>query len=187
MTRAVDVLGDMAGWDGSLVFVSVTTLDAALARAMEPRAAAPERRIRAIEKLSAARVPVGVLAAPIVPGLTDHEIPAILERAAGAGARFAGYIPLRLPYGVADLFEHWLEVHVPEKKDKVMARVRAIRGGRPNDPRYRSRMRGAGPYAAQMMGLFELGCRRGKLSRDAPVLSVESFRRPKPLQKSLLF
>ena len=187
VTRDVDILGDMAGWDGSLVFVSVTSLEAELSRAMEPRATAPERRIRAIEKLSAAGVPVGVLAAPIVPGLTDHEIPAILERAADAGARFAGYIPLRLPYGVADLFEHWLETHVPEKKDKVMARVRAIRGGRPNDPRYRSRMRGTGPYAAQMKSLFELGCRRGKLNRDTPVLSVESFRRPEPLQKSLLF
>jgi DNA repair photolyase len=145
---------------------------------MEPRASHPRERLRAISEAAAAGVPVGVMVAPVIPGLTDHEIPAILEAAAAAGATGAGWVPLRLPGAVAGLFERWLEEHFPERKEKVLARVRALRGGRLNDPRFGSRMRGEGVWAEQLATLFAGARRRHGLDGPRPALSTAAFRRP---------
>ena len=131
------------------VALSVTTLDVELARKLEPRAAAPKERLRAIAELAAAGIPVTVMVAPVIPGLTDHEMPRILAAAAAAGASSAGYVPLRLPGAVAGLFDGWLAAHFPDRRDKVLNRIRAMRGGRLNDPRFGNRMRGDGVFADQ--------------------------------------
>jgi DNA repair photolyase len=178
VTRDLDLLGLLARVEAAALFVSVTTLDARLAGALEPRASRPERRLAAIESAAAAGVPTGVFVAPVLPGLTEHELPAILAAAAAAGARFAGYVPLRLPLGVAQLFVAWLEQHRPEQKQKVLSRVTSMRGGRLNDPRFGTRMRGEGPFAESIASLFAVGCRRTGLSPHGPTLSSGSFRRP---------
>ena len=183
--RDADILESMASWQGSLVFLSITTLEPTLSGQMEPRAATPRRRLASIEALTSRGVSVGVLAAPMVPGLTDHELPAILSAAAQAGACFAGYIPLRLPYGVGQLFEDWLTQHVPGRREKVLGRIQSIRGGRMNDAQFGSRMSGEGPYAKEMKDLFELGCRRAGLNQSRPALSVSDFRPPSGPQRSL--
>ena len=185
VTRDADLLGALARHGAAAVNVSVTTLDPALQRAMEPRAAAPEQRLAAIAALSAAGIPTGVMVAPIIPGLTDHEIPRILEAAAGAGARFAGHIVLRLPHGLKDLFAAWLERHHPERRAKVLHRIQEVRGGRLNDPRFGSRMRGSGLYAEQLHALFETACRRAGLDGPRPTLSTAAFRRPAGEQMAL--
>jgi DNA repair photolyase len=177
VTRDIDLLSDLARHDSALVCVSVTTLDADLARELEPRASQPQRRIAAIEQLSAAGIPVNAMLAPMIPGLTDHEIPAIVAAVAAAGARLAGFVPIRLPYGVAPLFEEWLTVHRPLQKDKILNRIREMRGGRLNDPAFGSRMHGHGAYAQQMAELFEVSCRKAGLNQSRPNLSAESFRR----------
>lgn len=178
VTRDVDLLQELARHRAGAVFLSVTTLDADLAGALEPRASRPAGRLAAVEELARAGVPVGVLVAPVIPGLTDHEMPAILAAAGRAGARYAGYIPVRLPHGVAPLFEQWLGRHFPEKKDKVLGRIRALRGGRLNDPRFNSRMRGEGPFAALLRDLFRLSCERAGIVGRGPELSTAAFRRP---------
>ncbi len=178
VTRDTDLLAEMASYGAARVTLSVTTLDNRLHRSMEPRTSTPRRRLRAIEVLAAAGVPVGVNVAPVIPGLTDHEIPGILEAAADAGATTAAYIPLRLPNGVAALFESWLERYFPERKDKVLNRVRETRGGRLNDPRLGFRMKGTGPFAAHLSQLFRVACARHGLSRTLEPLSANSFRRP---------
>ena len=121
---------------------------------------------------------VGVLVAPVVPGLTDHETPAILEAAGEAGASFAGLEVLRFPHGVKDLFAAWLERHHPERKEKVLNRIRSLRGGRLNDARFGTRMRGEGPYAVQIRQLFEAGCRKAGIGHEAHPLATHHFRRP---------
>ncbi|HEU0054973.1 MAG TPA: PA0069 family radical SAM protein [Longimicrobium sp.] len=178
VTRDVDILGEMAAWNGSVVNVSVTSLDESLQRVMEPRTSTPRRRLAAIETLARAGVPVRVLVAPVVPGLTDHEVPAILRAVADAGARGASFIPLRLPWGVKDLFEGWLETHFPDRKDKVLNRVRAIRGGKLNDPEFGSRMEGDGIFAEQMRALFTAAAKRVGLDGELPPLSTGHFHRP---------
>src|SRR4051812_30911010 len=140
VTRDLDLLAEMAKHRLVAVYLSITTLDAGLSAKMEPRASSPARRLEAASKLATAGVPVGVMVAPVVPGLTDHEVPAILKAAAEAGARFAGYVPLRLPFQVKDLFASWLEQHFPDRKDKVLNRVRELRGGKLNDSNFGSRM-----------------------------------------------
>ncbi len=185
VTRDLDVLGELAAHRGAAVFVSVTTLDKSLARVMEPRTAHPDFRLEAIRQLAAAGIPAGVMAAPVVPGLTDHEVPAILEAAAAAGASFAGYTVLRVPHGVASLFEAWLETHFPTKKHRVLSRLKAMRGGRLNDARFGSRMRGEGIYAQQLAQLFRVARRRAGLDRPGPELSTEAFRRPGGTQLDL--
>jgi len=160
------------------VALSVTTLDVELARRMEPRASAPAERLRAIAELAAAGIPASVMVAPVVPGLTDHEIPAILAAAAEAGAESAGYVPLRLPGAVAGLFEAWLEERFPDRKEKVLNRVRSLRGGRLNDPRFGNRMRGEGVFAEQIHTLFTTARRRVGLDRRGAPLSTAAFRRP---------
>jgi DNA repair photolyase len=178
VARDAELLGELARYGAASVSLSITTLDAGLQRLMEPRASPPRRRLEAVEALAAAGVPVGVLVAPVIPGLTDHEIPAILEAAAVAGAGWAGFVPLRLPLGVADLFEQWLETHFPDRRDRVLGRVRQIRDGRLNDSRFGSRMRGEGVYADGIRALFHLARRRAGLEREWPALSSAHFRRP---------
>jgi DNA repair photolyase len=185
VTRDIDVLRRLARVHGVLVFVSVTSLDSELARELEPRASQPSRRIAAIEALAGAGIPVGTLVAPVIPGLTDHEMPAILSTVAKAGAIAASYVPLRLPYGVAPLFEEWLTLHRPLQKEKILNRIRDIRGGRLNDPNFRTRMQGSGAYAEHISELFELSCRKAGLNSTKPALSVNAFRRPGPAQLGL--
>lgn len=185
VTRDLDLLTELARHRAAAVYLSITTLDASLARTMEPRTSHPTRRLAAIEALAHAAVPVGVMVAPVIPGLTDHEMPAIIAAAARAGATFAGYIPLRLPHAVAPLFEAWLSQHHPGKKDRVLNRIRAIRGGRLNDPRFGSRMKGEGNFAKQMEDLFTLACRKAGLADRNLNLSTAAFHHPAPTQPSL--
>ncbi len=185
VTRDIDLLSTLAQHEGVVVYVSVTTLDGGLAGELEPRASHPGRRLAAIETLAAAGIPTGVLVAPVIPGLTDHEMPAIIAAAAEAGAKTAGYVPLRLPYGVAPLFEEWLGLHVPLQKEKILGRIRELRGGKLNDPNFKSRMRAEGPYADHMRRLFEVSCRKSNMSSSKPRLTAEFFRRPGPSQLGL--
>ncbi len=180
VTRDADLLAELAAHRAARVTVSVTSLDESLRRVLEPRAPTPERRLEAIEKLAGAGVPVGVLVAPVIPGLTEHELPAILEAAADAGATHAGWVMLRLPHGVSGLFEAWLETHFPWRKDKVLGRIRDVRGGELNDPRFGSRMRGHGPLAEHIAGLFRVAARRFGLDGGSAPLSTADFRRPSP-------
>lgn len=177
VTRDVDLLAELASHRAALVFLSITTLDPKLQRVMEPRTSTPKRRLDAIRELSAAGIPTGVMVAPVVPGLTDHEMPAILEAAAEAGARSAGYVPLRLPFAVKELFEEWLERHFPDRRDKVLNRVREMRGGKLNDAEFGSRMRGEGIWAAHLRAVFATTTRRLGLNERSLDLSTASFRR----------
>ena len=185
VTRDVDLLSELARFDAAAVFLSVTTLDDNLRQTLEPRTSHPSRRLAAIEALAQAGVPVGVLVAPVIPGLTDHELPSIIESCARSGAKFAGSVPLRLPHGVAALFEEWLQQHAPDRKDKVLNRIRAVRGGRLNDPRFGSRMKGEGIFAEQIAAMFSLACRKTGILGRSPNLSTASFRRPLGDQLSL--
>lgn len=177
VTRDVDVLKALAQHAAAAVFISITTLDVELRKVMEPRTSPPASRLSAIETLAEAGVPVGVLVAPVIPGLTDHEMPSIINAAVKAGARFAGHVVLRLPHAVAPLFEQWLARHFPERKDKVLNRIRAIRGGQLNDPRFESRMTGEGIFAEQIQALFAVACRKAGIEGNRPNLSIGSFRR----------
>jgi DNA repair photolyase len=187
VTRDADLLSELARVQAAAVYISVTTLDDTLQRAMEPRASHPERRLAAIGALHRAGIPVGVLVAPVLPGLTEHELPAIVAAAAQAGAQYAGYGVLRLPYGVAPLFEDWLSRHAPTRKNKVLKRLQALRGGRLNDSTFGSRMRGEGIYARQIAALFTLACRKAGLARRAPELSTTAFCRPAGNQLTLFY
>lgn len=178
VTRDLDLLTELARYQAVSVTVSVTTLDAGLAGRLEPRAARPEHRLRAIRLLAAAGVPVSVLVAPIIPGLTEHELPAILAAAAEAGAKRAGYVVLRLPHAVKDVFLQWLDDHEPGKKERVLARLRDLRGGKLYDATFGERMRGQGIFAEQIARMFEVATRRAGLNREELVLSTAHFRRP---------
>src|SRR5882724_12046788 len=156
VTRDTDLLVQLAEHQAVAVCLSVTTLDDRLAGRMEPRASRPRGRLDAIRELSTAGVPVSVLVAPLIPGLTDHELPAILAAAREAGAVHAGFSMLRLPHGLPTIFGRWLADHYPERKDKVMSRVHEVRGGRDNDPRFGTRMRGEGPIAEAIAVLFRV-------------------------------
>ena len=178
ITRDVDLLVEMSKYDGVGVSVSVTSLRNEIQHVMEPRTSVPARRLAAVESLAKAGVPVNVMVAPVVPGLTDHEIPAILEAAANAGARSAGFITLRLPHAVKDLFERWLETHFPDRKDKVLNRVRSLRDGKLYDPTFGVRMRGEGVFADQIEALFDAACRKYGLNEERFRISGASFRKP---------
>jgi len=178
VARDADLLSELSRHRAAAVFVSLTTLDAELARRMEPRASRPGLRLEAIETLAKAGVNVGVMTAPVVPGLTDHELPALLKAAAGAGARFASYVLLRLPLGVEGIFSSWLERHYPARKKKVLSQLGEMRGGRLNDPRFGKRMRGEGPIAQEISALFKLARRKAGMSERGPELSTAAFRRP---------
>lgn len=186
VTRDIDLLSELTGHEAAAVAVSLTTLDDTLRRVMEPRTSSPARRLAAVEKLAAAGVPVGVMTAPVIPGLNDHELPALLSAAAGAGATFAGYVPVRLPQAVRPLFEDWLERHFPERRDKILNRIRSMRGGELNDPRFGSRMRGEGRFAEHIAQLFSISCRRAGMGEGRfPRLSTAAFRRDGGAQPGL--
>src|SRR5207302_4454928 len=156
---------------------SVTTLDTKLQRILEPRTSAPSARLDAVAQLRAANIPVGVMVAPVIPGINDHEIPSIVAACAKAGAQFAGHVLLRLPWAVAPLFEHWLDEHFPERKAKVLERLREMRGGEKlYDSRWRKRQIGEGIFAEQISNIFEVSCRRAGFG-ERPKLSTAAFRR----------
>jgi len=163
----------------------VTTLDAELARVMEPRASTPNFRLEALRQLSEAGIPTGVSLAPVIPGLNEHEMPAILEAAAACGASFAFYTVVRLPHGVKDLFSAWLEEQVPGQKDKVLGRIRELRGGGLNESEFGTRMRGSGQLADDLAQMFRIACRKHGLNRSRVELSTEAFRRVSPGQMEL--
>lgn len=179
VTRDIDVLQELARYDAATVQISITTLDRTLQRKMEPRGSTPERRLDAIRALAAAGIPVGVNVAPVIPGLTDHEIPDILEAAAEAGATRAIYIMLRLPYGVGALFDDWLQRHFPDRKQKVLNRMRDLRGGSLYDSSYGRRMRGEGAFADQVARMFDLARTRSGIEPKGYGLSTEHFRAPR--------
>lgn len=176
VARDADIFEDMAACECIYINLSVTTLDGRLSRLMEPRASQPHMRLRAIEALAKRGIPVGVMIGPVLPGLTDHEIPAILKACADAGASGAHYTMLRLPYGVKDLFSTWLEQHYPEKAKKVLAHVKEVREGKLNDAEYGSRMTGTGAYAAHIAGIFALHKKKYGLNKPR-ALSIGNFKR----------
>lgn len=178
VTRDLDVLQELARYNCVAVHLSVTTLDAELGGKMEPRASRPAARLNAIRELSAAGIPVGVMVAPTIPGLTDHEMPAILEAAAAAGAKRAGYVLLRLPHAVKDVFIRWLEDHEPGKKARILDRLRVLRGGKLYDSRWGKRGTGEGLFADQLGQMFDVACRRAGLNHEHFTLSTEHFRKP---------
>lgn len=186
VTRDLDLLTELARHQCVWVNVSVTSLDANLAGRLEPRAARPEHRLRAIRLLADAGVPVNVLVAPVIPGLTEHELPGILAAAAEAGARRAGYVLLRLPHAVKDVFLQWLDDHEPGKKERVVSRLRDLRGGKLYDATFGDRMRGQGIFAEQIKQMFEVAARRAGLNREEIALSTAHFRRPGGVQLELL-
>jgi DNA repair photolyase len=169
--RDLDILTDMAR-DGLVsVAISITTLNAETKRSLEPRTASPLARLRAVRELNAAGVPTGVMVAPVIPAITDHEMEAILEAAAEAGARWAGYVLVRLPHEIKDLFRDWLTEHFPDRAAHVMSLIQDMRGGRDNDPRFGTRMRGTGPIAELLRSRFKLACKQLDLnsgSREMP-------------------
>jgi DNA repair photolyase len=176
VTRDIDVLSELAKYSAAAVNVSVTSLNPNLQRVLEPRTSSPQARLDAIAQLREAKIPVGVMIAPIIPGLTDHEVPKVLDACGKAGAQFAGYTIVRLPWAVAPLFEHWLEEHFPEGKQKILGRIKHLRGNRLNDSKWHKRMTGEGIFAEQIASLFRVGCRRAGIG-ERPKLSCESFRR----------
>lgn len=177
VTRDLDVLAELARHRCVVVMISLTSLDPDLRSILEPRTSPPAARLAAMRRLTDAGVPVGVMVAPIIPAINDHEIPRLVEAAAAAGARCAGRVVLRLPHAVAPLFEDWLTRHFPDRKEKVLNRIRAIRGGKLNDPRFASRMTGEGIFAEQIERLFDVACQRAGLASRGPELSTAGFRR----------
>ncbi|MCZ6454433.1 MAG: radical SAM protein, partial [Alphaproteobacteria bacterium] len=185
--RDIDILAPMAAKGLASVSVSVTTLDQKLARALEPRAAPPERRLATITELARADIPVGVMVAPVIPALTDHELEAILIRARQAGASRAGYIVLRLPRELKELFREWLVAHVPDRERRVLNRLREFRGGELYQNEFGTRMRGGGRHAELLAARFKMACRQNGLnvvenSNDSAHLDDGQFHVPQPPQ-----
>lgn len=183
--RDVDVLREMAALDLVAVMLSITSLKPEVAAAMEPRAARPAARLRAIEQLAEAGIPVGVMAAPVVPGLTDEEIPAILEAAARAGATFAGYTVMRLPGPVRELFVDWIHDAFPDRAERVLGRLRELRGPELTEATFGRRMSGSGLWATLIRDLFAATARRTGLDGPGPSLATHHFRRLRPGQMEL--
>ena len=182
--RDLDLLADLAKDGLAGVGISVTTLDVSLKRAMEPQAASPRARLEAVRRLTEAGVPTGVLVAPVIPALTDHEMEAILEAAAAAGARWAGYVLLRLPHEVKDLFREWLAAHLPDSADHVMSLIRQMRGGKDYDSSFGTRMRGTGPLAELLRSRFQIACRRLGLDSGRQQPPNTSLFRPPTIRSS---
>jgi DNA repair photolyase len=183
ITRDLDLLAELAR-DGLVnVFVTVTTLDSDTKRLLEPRAAAPAARLRIIRQLTECGVKVGVLVAPVIPAITEHELEQVLAAAAQAGARHAGYVILRLPHELKILFREWLETHYPARAAHVMSIIHSLRGGQDNDPRFGSRMRGEGPFAQLLRQRFQLACTRYGLSRGAAAPLTTALFRPPPANR----
>ncbi|MFN0262644.1 PA0069 family radical SAM protein [Tepidamorphus sp. 3E244] len=178
VTRDIDILGPMAEKGLAKVALSITTMDRELARNMEPRASTPQRRLEAILRLTEAGIPTTVMVAPVIPGLNDSEIESILAAASAAGAREAGYVMLRLPLEVRDLFVDWLNCNVPDRAGKVMSLVRQMRGGKDYDADFGSRMRGTGPVAWSIGRRFEIATDRNKMNRERVSLRTDLFEKP---------
>lgn len=186
VTRDVDHLTELASFQSAKVYLSITSLDSGLSRRLEPRASLPNHRLDAITRLTAAGIPVGVNIAPVIPGLNEHEIPQILAAARQAGATSAHYTLLRLPHGVKDVFTSWLEHHIPEAKDKVLNRVRDLRGGSLYVSRFGSRMHGEGEMADQIAQLFRItAAREGFNGQSDASLTAAHFRNPAGQQMEL--
>lgn len=185
ITRDVDLLGELAKHRAASAAISMTSLRGELSATLEPRAAHPRRRLDAVAKLTAAGVPTSVMVAPVIPGLNDHEVPAIVAAAAEAGAVSVGYIILRLPGPVEPIFRAWLDRFAPDRKGKVLSRLRDLRRGKLNDGRFGSRMRGEGVFADQVRSMFEIARRRHGLETRGRPLSTDAFRRPGRQQLSL--
>jgi DNA repair photolyase len=185
VTRDIDLFKQMAAYDGVAVTVSVTSLDPSIARAMEPRASTPTNRLKAIEELAKAGIPVTVNVAPIVPGLTDHEIPAILKKCAELGAIGAGYTVLRLPYAVKEVFEKWLEEYFPDRKNKVLNRLKELREGALYNSEWGKRMTGTGIFAEQIRDMFDMGYKKAGFPQRRFRLSTASFRNAEQKQMTL--
>jgi DNA repair photolyase len=185
VTRDIDLLAELARHHAVGVLLSITTLDSELRKVMEPRTSPPAARLAAIRELAGARIPVGVNVAPIVPGLTDHEMPAILKAAAEAGATSAGYTVVRLPYAVAPLFEKWLTTHFPDRKEKVLNRLRAMRGGKLYDAQWGKRFSGEGIFAEQIAQMFDVARRKAGIKNEGGELSTAAFHRAGGTQLSL--
>ena len=176
--RDIDILQDMAAQGLARVGISVTSLDPALSRKMEPRAPSPKRRLKIIERLTDAGIEVRVMASPVVPGLSDHELEAIMQAGQGAGATLASWIMLRLPQEVSELWQDWLQHHFPDRAERVMSKLRDMHGGKTYDARWGHRMRGTGEYADMVALRFELACKRLGLRRTATPLRTKLFQRP---------
>ncbi len=183
--RDLDILGPMAEMGLAKVALSVTTLDRTLARRMEPRAGTPARRLQAIRELRAAGVPAGVMFAPIIPALNDEELESVLDAALDAGAQSAGYVLLRLPLEIKDLFREWLDANVPDRAKHVMSLVRQMRGGKDYDSTWHTRMRGTGPYAEMIAKRFHMAVKRLGFNRNSQPLTTTKFRKPARLGDQL--
>ncbi|NUN10081.1 MAG: PA0069 family radical SAM protein [Ignavibacteriaceae bacterium] len=173
--RDIDIISDSASGHLAAVGITLSTLDPALASILEPRAASPSARLRTIELLSSAGVPVSIITSPVIPGLTDHEIPAILKAGKEAGAKNASYAVLRLPYGVKELFVNWLIKNLPAKAEKVINRIRELRDGKLNDSETFTRMRGRGELADTINNFFKLNAKKLGLDSSAPELRTDLF------------
>ena len=178
VTRDIDILAPMAAQQLASVALSVTSLTPEISRTLEPRAPAARKRLAAVKALSEAGIPTTVAIAPVVPQITDHELEAIVEAAAEAGASGVFYLPVRLPYEVAPLFRAWLDEHHPDRAAKVMNTIRSIRGGRDNDPNWFTRMKGQGPWAELLKTRFEIAVRKHGLNRDKRPLRTDLFEPP---------
>lgn len=176
--RDIDLLSELARHQAVVVMLSVTTLDADLAHKLEPRASAPRQRLEAIRSLREAGIPVGVMTAPIIPGLNDSEIPALLAAAGEAGALFAGYTLVRLPFSVKEVFTTWLDEHFPERKDKILGRIEDAQGRTMSHGDFGKRLRGEGVWADQVAALFRVGTKRAGIPQKRAELSAASFQRP---------
>jgi DNA repair photolyase len=185
VTRDIDLLADLARHGAVHVSISLTTLDPELRRVLEPRTSPTAARLEAISTLAAAGIPTGVLTAPVIPGINDHEVPSLLKAARDAGASYASYTLLRLPLGVKEIFADWVSRHFPDRRDKVMHQLEAMRGGQLNDPRFGTRFRGEGRFAQGMSDLFRTVRRRMGLADSGPDLSTTAFRRPGGTQLGL--
>ena len=185
VTRDIDIISDMARIGCASVVISITTLDGELSKKMEPRASHPEYRLRAIAKLVDAGIPVTVLIAPVIPGLTDHEIPAIMKESVDRGALDAGYVMLRLPYGVDDIFSAWLKRYYPHRKKKILGRIRSMREGDLNSSEYLVRMKGTGIFAEQTERMFRLAYRRLGFPGKKVPFDISRFRSGKATQLEL--
>ncbi len=185
ITRDIDVLQELARHQAVSVCVTVTSLDAELSGKLEPRASRPAYRLRAIEELSKAGIPVAVLVAPIIPGLTEHEIPRIVTACANAGARSAGYTIVRLPYALKEMFSQWLADHFPDRKQKVLNRLRSLREGKLYHAEFGKRMHGEGVFADQIADLFNVACKKAGMNEQWSRLSTANFRRPSGTQMVL--
>jgi len=178
ITRDADILGRMGRAGLAMASMSITTLDRKLARAMEPRASTPERRLEAVRIMSEAGLPMAVSFAPVIPGLNDHELEAVLQRGAEAGARVAHFTVLRLPLEIKDLFREWLEAERPDRASRVMSLVRQMRGGKDYDSQWGKRMKGEGPLADLIAARFKAACKRYGLNQARITLDTGQFRAP---------